>query len=485
MPTDAFQSAVIAAINSVRPDDVISGVKMAVITELEMLDPSVEIRSTDYFNHSYAPDLVLRWGKKEKREVYLRYSLRSAQAARDVELLGSGEPVFISLDSGNDDDGVEITQEMGAEVSQHPGSLVTNVPAMDSLGPPQAEADEAVAEEFAAAPLMSLFRRNVVRGGRGLIVPGTTGRLQEITSEGTPESEAAYAMEFAAAASEILREDASLQVRRASDLIRVALTGDVNILVEATSMNDDDDSSADELLSGQLSKEEVHALLPYLLRKSRSSINPLFWRYLGSMVTFQQFESMASQLSGLGVADFVRANLVEWRASKSIVSVNADALGEDSPAEPSWTFNANMLCATAGSWRVHFTADKRKGGSRQDSLLANWDDLRPALDAVSLSSIELQGVVRRVKISTDDDSNVIADAGSIQSTIEDDFRVRSIDARTSVDDSSDIRLDFSLMAGTGNNIPLGDLADASFTVLGHRFPITAEERAELMDEVVE
>lgn len=476
---DEFRSAISAAMNSNHADDVIEGVKSAVISEFERLDPSVVIRSTDYFNHSFAPDLVLKWGTKEYREVYLRYNLRSTSAGRDVELLSTGAPVLFSLDSGSDDDDDDVTTELSEEVRRSPGTLVTNAPALESIVdevPSASRIQESANEQRPPEnhPLFTLFKKNIVRGGRGLVVENTASRFRPPPSGATDETEINYAANFADMADEVLREDAALQVRRASDLIRVALTGDIGLL-ELQAPESMDITELD-VPSGRLTQDEIRALIPYLLRKSRASIDSRFWSHIGSMITLRQLEEMAGILDGADISDFVRANMANWRARRSALVINSDSIEADAPVTPAWTFRSKMVCATAGSWTAFFAWDKRKGGSsREDSLLADWDSVRPSLSSLSLSGIELQGVVRAVKLTADENFNLLADATQIQSSINDEFRVRSVDIRTSVDDSSDIHLDFSTMTGAGRDVPLSDLAVSTFSVLGHRFPLLDSE----------
>ena len=55
------REAVRLALGSARSEDLIEGGKAAVVRELETLDPTVRIKTTDYFNHTFAPDLELAW----------------------------------------------------------------------------------------------------------------------------------------------------------------------------------------------------------------------------------------------------------------------------------------------------------------------------------------------------------------------------------------------------------------------------------------
>lgn len=468
MPGTSLQDAVAAALNSTDQTDVIEGIKGAVISEIERLDPGADITKTDYFNHSYAPDLVLSWaGNRQEREVYLRYNLRSAQAARDVDLLGGTEPVFFSLDSRHDD--ASVAADFRGELEDESGALVTNAPAIDGFTS-EVDTDTGSVSE----PLLSLFRRNVVRGGRGLLISGTAQRLQDTPSAGDIEADLAYLSSFEQTITEIFRPEAAARLQRAADIVRAARTGDTSLFEQRG-----DPDAPRRVIGGKLETDELRILLPYLLERANALDSDAFWRYVGGMISLKQLEQLAETIALDDLNRLVVANLGVWRAARAVVSFSPEALEQERPA-PAWTIRAKMLAATAGAWRVHFTADKRKGASRDDSTLVSWEDVSPTLSTSALSSVDLQGMTRRVRVSADDGSNVFADVDTISSTIEDDFRVRSLTLRPTDEESSDLELDFKSMTVEGRNAVLGDLAFAAFNVLGWNYPLTEDERQQIL-----
>jgi hypothetical protein len=474
MPGNSLQDAVAAALNSSDQTDVIEGIKGAVISEIEHLDPCAEITNTDYFNHSYAPDLVLSWaGDRQVREVYLRYNLRSAQAARDVDLLGGSAPVFFSLDSRHDD--AAVAADFRGEFEAESGALVTNAPAIDGFTVEQDTPDTGSVSE----PLLSLFRRNVVRGGRGLLISGTAQRLQATPPAGDVEADLAYLAGFEETITEIFRPEAATRLQRAADIVRAARTGDTRLFEQREDLGE-----GRRLIGGKLETDELRILLPYLLDRANVLESDAFWRYVGGMISLKQLEQLAETITLEDLNHLVVANLGEWRAARAVVSFSEEAFGEDRPA-PSWTVRGKMLAATAGAWRVSFTADRRKGGSRDDQTLVRWEDVWPNLSTSSLSSVDLQGMTRRVRVSAEDGSNVFADVDTISSTINDDFRVRSLTLHPTDEESSDLELDFKTMTVEGRNAILGDLAFAAFEVLGWRYPLSEDERAQILGAPVE
>ena len=83
----------------------VSRVKHAVVDELSSLDSSAVVDDTGYFNHSAIPDLVLPWPKeKATRAIFLRHSYQSVIDADDMAFLAHERPVFMSLDTREEDE---------------------------------------------------------------------------------------------------------------------------------------------------------------------------------------------------------------------------------------------------------------------------------------------------------------------------------------------------------------------------------------------
>ncbi len=473
MPDNSLQNAVAVAMDSNDQVDVIDGIKSAVIREIERLDPTVSIAKTDYFNHSYAPDLVLSWGNQQEREIYLRYSLRSTRAARDLDLLGGASPVFFSLDSRHDDD--QVARSMEGEIGRSLGTLVTNAPTIDGFA---ADEDSPAEIGSVAEPLLSLFRRNVVRGGRGVLMRETAARLQNTPVGGDIDEDVAYLNAFGQAIPRIFQPDAATRLRRAVSIVGFARTGEAAFFGRTV----DDGRASDELVRGRLETDELRVLLPYLLSRANTIDDVAFWEYLGGMISVKQIEQLSDTIGAADLDHLVKANLSTWRAHHALMTFNPEYL--DLPEEhrdaPYWSVHAKMLAATAGAWRVHFTADKRRGGSREDSLLARWEDVRRTLAGFTVSSVDLHGITRRVRVSAENVANVFADVDAIHETIVDEFRVRSLSVLPWDDDDSDIEVDFKTMTVEGTNVLIGDLVDAAFDILAYRYPLTEPQREWLL-----
>jgi hypothetical protein len=119
-----------AALERPSTADVTATVHELVANALSRLDPRLEITTTDYFNHSFVPDLVLRWNHSEvprERYVHLRFSVLAEPFEQDLDMLGDASPMFIGM---TDTHGFADMRWSSATN----GTLVAQSAAIDDLG---------------------------------------------------------------------------------------------------------------------------------------------------------------------------------------------------------------------------------------------------------------------------------------------------------------------------------------------------------------
>jgi hypothetical protein len=102
-----------------------------VANALGRLDSQLEIKRTDYFNHSFVPDLVLRWGsgdERHERYVHLRFSVVEKPLEDDIRLLGEASPIFLGMTDERD-----LTAAAWPDAAHLNGTLVTQTAAIDDF----------------------------------------------------------------------------------------------------------------------------------------------------------------------------------------------------------------------------------------------------------------------------------------------------------------------------------------------------------------
>ena len=137
-------------------EETIIGVKQAVIDELERVDSRVSVRSTDYFRHTYAPDLILKWGDqvdRAERWVYLRSKTSAGDLDRDLLTVGREQPIIFGLGGPPGRERVEEVRNRSLAT----GTLITDPKGLAEL---EASGDDSQIRE--------LVSRTILRGGRGV-----------------------------------------------------------------------------------------------------------------------------------------------------------------------------------------------------------------------------------------------------------------------------------------------------------------------------
>ncbi|HEX3784256.1 MAG TPA: hypothetical protein VHX38_31750 [Pseudonocardiaceae bacterium] len=496
------RTAVEFALTHEREADVIAGVKAAVIDELKSLDPLAQVDSTDYFNHSFVPDLVVKWhdrGKLTERNVYLRFTLRAASLGGDVSALAETGPIVLTLKANEDSSTREYVQQ---EVSGTARVLVTDISALDEA--------TAVEPSSTGSPLLSLARSNLVRGARGLL---ETATVDELVAASSPSDDGVLQATNLDRFSNLVRSyfvsDAATRLRRASDLIQLGVRPDVEELFQ-------EDESLN-LIYGSLSDVELRVLLPYLLSRPEITRSRQYWRYVGSLMDLKGLEELSAELEGLDLTPLVAASMSTWFASRASLVMQADdvtdplaadhqvegrwsvegaaavsrvqasaseATTEEEPS-PGWRIQSGMLSLNLEGWRLFIASTGTKLRGRSDSLSARWADLRPALEGFELVRVTLLGVVRRVEVAAERDADVRADVATISDSLDDSFFVPSAavwesgeEGRVAVD------VDFTKMlafSASRERVTVGGLARIAIRLLGYRNPVDNDELARYLE----
>jgi hypothetical protein len=155
------------ALSTPNPHESQARVHDIVARRIDELTPASRVRSTGYFNHSWAPDLLVVTGDEPERGVFLRFGVRDASFADDLEHLSNDGPIFLDLSAANpsgpapavnDEEaaGFDLVAALGDR--EDGAVLVTDAPAIERFDAHiERERDVRTATQ------------QVVVGGRGLI----------------------------------------------------------------------------------------------------------------------------------------------------------------------------------------------------------------------------------------------------------------------------------------------------------------------------
>lgn len=477
--------------SSSNPDDIVSGVKQAVADEVTALSPDAEVVLTEYFNHTYMPDLVLEWtdgGKRGMRPIFLRNNLRPELTGIELESLAPREPVMLSLTEY--DEGAapgSILRERAREASH---VLVTDMVSLADMAAPFADSSPQ-GPARSGAPLLRLVQANLLKGGRGLLTAQDAERLTKSAAPADADGVLTdqFLATFEQTADEMFAPDAALRLRRSAELLKFGLARETAATVAES--------------TGQLSDVELRILVPYLLADETARANSRLWTYIGSMMSLEKLEELGESLAGIDISALVRPNLQTWTGKRAMLAINSsfdgldDGLaelaeepelpeeddsgsarpgagpGDNEPGRPFWYIRNRLLSADAGPWRLFVTTDARRLKGRRDSTAANWDAISSLIAGFALDSVDLRGVSRRIFVGAEGDGDVSADVARIRATIKDDFTVTQVRVRRIGDEESlgSLDVDFTEMTVTAwyTGASIASLIKAA-EILGHRRP---------------
>lgn len=141
-------------------------VHVIVVRRLQELTQRASVRTTGYFNHSWAPDIVIKSGEQPERGVFLRFGVHDATFADDLRYLSNEGPLFLDLEAANPLRSERANEKRTPEfdlagmlASNDAGMvLVTEAPAIDEF-----EVHIAAQRDFKTAT------QQVVLGGHGFV----------------------------------------------------------------------------------------------------------------------------------------------------------------------------------------------------------------------------------------------------------------------------------------------------------------------------
>jgi hypothetical protein len=306
-----------------RSQDSIDAIKLAAIRALEAVDERVEIKSTEYFNHTTVPDLIMSWphiNKEAKRSVYLRFSQDARWVTEDVILLSASHPLIFGLEPSK---GGEGEQEL-ALASVLTDTLVTDPNGFDEL--------IRGAELPGVAPLLV---KSSLRGGRGYVDANRARRLTEDLPNGFSAARAGSA------------ELTAVAVQHAGELFQSAESDRVVRLLQAMWESSGQPVSQfpgeERPLAGFRSDS-----LQFLLAEADLD-DPGFWRAVGSGVSLELLRSLDDVGAARNFQYFMAANLDRLRAKACRVK---PAVGRQmGDLELEWSMESGLVALSGAGYQ--------------------------------------------------------------------------------------------------------------------------------------
>jgi len=424
-------------------DVAVEGVRNAVIGGVRRLDPTVSVRYTEYFNHSYAPDLVLEWPDDEddcarSRHVYFRFEVTHDAFAEDIRHLRDGAPLFLGL-RPQDEEGPFRYRLQDADPAER--CLVTLTEALDALDEHAPETSD-----------HTLATSALVQGGKGLVDRQSGAEVGDALTAGLPA---------------LFSGTEPDKVERALGAVEQFLPDDYRERLERQfwffwlgSGGRPSDLRRRGFGLGSFDDDELRNLLRYVLGAPPITDED-YWRQLGMHLSAHRLgDLLGSAPGGNNLNALVRANLAGWTAR--------GAGARQRPAVPlvhelSWQIDQGMLSLDVGDLAISFTDDRRHFNNwSHDGRRPRWSELRPKLSDHNVTQVEVLTPENEVQIRRREGHRLRADSADVErftgsGTTHDSVRAVTVGVPGT---SSDAHIDFARrVVDTGeDNVPLRTLA---------------------------
>jgi hypothetical protein len=354
---DSFSRRISSALELDRSSDSADAIKAAVTNELQSLDPRLVIVPTDYFNHSFVPDLVATWpdtADKAERYIYLKFNSDLGYLFDDISLVQDKHPIIFGLAPMARQEPAELSKI--TEVARRHDTLVTDPRGIQTL------------VEKRSGRFLELVSTVFTQGGRGLL----------------DEPAAAVTVDVLDAGYEGARTTRAEQTKRASDVAEELFTyshaGKIIRLLQAVWVGS---GGHLEDFPGrrELGNEVPDDALQFLLQLDEIRDDD-FWYRIGRQLTVAQLSrlSLPAGSPNLDRLMQVSAGLywARWCRVKSHARVNIGNL------DPKWTASEGVLILGGPDYSAYVSENatgavavprEQSNGISIDELLSRSDDL--------------------------------------------------------------------------------------------------------------
>ncbi|MCW3767263.1 MULTISPECIES: hypothetical protein [Paenarthrobacter] len=470
-----FQQEVLAALNGSSPHNIVSGVKTAVAEKLAELDERVDVVFTEYFNHSYMPDMFLTWqeaGRRVERPLFVRTDVDPLGIAADIHGLIAQSPLVIGVDERSS--GAPAREAVREEQkTRRVDLLMTDTGSISALSP-------TTMSPKTGYDFSKLISQNFLRGGRGYVGKEEASSIYS-ASVLTDHAESFDA--FNSAVDQFFMEDAALRLKRSTGLVRDVLRGEFGELS----------------LAGQFTQAELRTVLPLLLGNPEARRTRHLWDEIGEVMTLSDLFEIAADLEAYDVSPLLDANVNRWSAKRSQVVMNMVTPEEDAHAslneagtasssrEAQWKLWRGLIALDIEDWRILFADDARKlKGRFSGGGTPQWSDLADKLPSFRVKAVDLHGLSRRVSISAEQSGDIYSDISSVTDALEESFyvpRIQIQDSIAGVDTTSLVEFSEMLVTSSPSD-SLANHARAALNLLLHNRQIDTSSLGNALAEAI-
>jgi hypothetical protein len=407
-------------------------IKEVVAREFRRVDPTAVVKFTEYFNHSFVPDIVVWWAPRtdheSKREVFLRPNLWSKSTADEVVRIATDDTTLYGLPSARPQDS-DISPDALDAPLRRKAALAFEAGALSNI---VMAGSEAVAGILASA---------IARTGIGSLDTASSTSLGELSSGSAG----------ALAHGDVGQIDRLLKGARR--VLRTESKEQFEALLQVLWRSYGNDAStfpAREVSLLGLSPQQRATLLVHLFAVSHE-ISPEVWLEVGSLITLAELEDLQSVRTTENLNSFVR-NISGLLQVRSMAYQDQGVqLSMTADRSDGWRIEDGTLRAQLGRETLIFLHDRRRyRATKRRDHVPRWGQIRDAVPVDDLLTVTLDAVgpMRDAHIS---DSSLVKTVrlrarGPSAAEIDVDFERRLANAKSFVSLSEIARSALPLLA---------------------------------------
>jgi hypothetical protein len=410
--------------------------------EISTADPAVSVDPTGYFNHSYRPDFIARWGSgsaEETRPYYVRMSLDRDELREDMQRLSDLGAAFVDLFPRSG----ETESDPVVEAATASGTLVASAQALEELAEVSSE------EGFAR-----LIPPAIVRNGKGLI-------------------DVAQAEDLGGAARSAL--DAAARVdeddtRDALNTIGRFVTNDQAVELERTiavvwlaAGGEEADFPRTIDLEPSSGSGGLAATLRILFDQPLVDIDE-FWERVAGIISEDDLLALGEVEDNQNLQRLMRYAVDRLR----FVSVGLGQPSANPSGVPGWTVAGGGLILSTALGSLHFVRDGHKHAQWPgDREVAPWSQLLGRLGQYGIERVEFESETASVTFEVKNGGVGSTDLAQQMAALGNNGSVRELIVRVESGDTVRIRLPKGVaLSNKSKQIPMGPLGLAALQVMG-------------------
>lgn len=358
------------------PDDLAADTKSRIAKQLRAADPTAQVEFTDYFNHTYLPDMVLRWPRAQSaRLLYIRSTDSPEWLASDVDVIAAERPLVLAF-------GAPLEAQSPASSAE--GRSVNDAHAVDQVASSTGTAVISpwgvteLATKAQAGDLDRLVSHLTLSGGRGLT---NRERARDLSEEASIAFEGARAVEPEPTADGARLFAKVLNPQQASQAVRLLHA----IWVGSGGAESNFPASRDP---GLLSAQEVELLL-----QVANEGDDDFWKHVGDITNLEEIEQLFVPEFSAKFNSLVAANLGRLIGRALAVQYEPHRLTE-TERPPYWLVQSGRLALRAHDWTAYI--------ARKKDDLPKGEPHSPQLDLSELRARTLRSPMRLSSVESSD-----------------------------------------------------------------------------------